>query len=98
MNRPNLRTITGKGASRKQTGDNGGNGSGDLTAFRLSELERRAEKLEDRIGDLKSACDKITTKVDKLPSRSYVLWHTIIVVLVALFTLLGHLAIRAIGN
>jgi len=96
MNRPNLRSVTGKGASRKQTGDNGGGGG--LTAFRLAELERRVDRLEERIGDLKSACDKITTKVDELPSKSYVLWHTVVVVVVALFTLLGHLAIRAIGN
>ena len=53
--------------------------------------------LESKVDNINDACTKISTQMDEVPSKSYVLWFGVGVVALAILTLLGHLLIRYLG-
>ena len=77
---------------------NGGNGRDGLVHHRLNELELRVGRLEDSISEVQTLCIKIDGKIDSmmssLASKAYVLWVSILAIVIALFTLLGHALIQ----
>ena len=80
-------------------GSNGGNGSGaGVVNHRLSDLERRVGILENKLDEVKEACVRIETKMDSLASKSYVLWFTVGIVLLALLSIFGHMLIRILSS
>ena len=79
---------------------NGGGGNGGLIAHRLGGVEQRVAMLESKIDDIRITCAKISTKMEEVPSKSYVLRHTIAIG-VAVIMILGafvHFFIRYIGT
>lgn len=80
------------------SGGNGGSGRDGLVHHRLNELERRVGRLEDSLSEVQTLCIKIDTKIDSmrssLASKTYVLWVSILAIVIALFTLLGHALIQ----
>ena len=73
------------------SGGNGGNGRDGLVNHRLSELERRVGRLEDSISEVQKLCIKIDST---MASKAFVLGAMLSTVVLALFTLLGHVFIR----
>lgn len=89
--------LTLVGASRNLSGDGGGGGNGNLVAYRLTEVERRVSTLEGKVDDIKIICTRIETRMEEVPSKSYV-WRIIVGVLfVSVITLVAHILIRYIG-
>ena len=72
------------------------NGNGKLTDHRFSELERRATVLENKVDTLSLTCEAIKTKLDGLPSKSYVLTVGFSTMGALTVTLVGHLLIRVL--
>ena len=80
------------------SGGNGGNGRNGLVNHRLSELERRVGRLEDGISEVQKLCIEINGKIDgmmsSLASKAFVLWAILSMIVVAFFTLFGHVLVR----
>ena len=80
-------------------GSNEGNGGGGgVVNHRLTDLERRVGILENKLDEVKEMCIRIETKMDSLASKSYVLWFTVGIVLVALMSIFGHMLIRILSS
>ena len=80
-------------------GSNGGNSGGNgVVNHRLSDLERRVGILENKLDEVKEMCIRIETKIDSLASKSYVLWFTVGIVLLALLSIFGHMLIRILSS
>ena len=70
---------------------NGGNGRGGLINHRLNELERRVNRLEDSISKVRDLCIKIDST---MASKAFVLGAILSTIVLAFFTLFGHVVIR----
>ena len=68
-----------------------------MIAHRLSELERRTGRVEIKVDNINGALIEIKTKVEDLPTKSYVMWFCVCITALLILTLLGHIGIRSIG-
>lgn len=95
MSRPeNVLPMTPVGSPAHGSG--GGNGSGELTRHRLSELERRMGVVEGKVDELVKTCTRIETKLDEIASKSYVLRVFGMTVAVLILSIVAHLLIRTL--
>lgn len=91
------------------SGGNGGSGRDGLVNHRLNELERRVGRLEDSISEVQKLCIKINGKIDNidgkidnkvdsmmssLAPKTYVLGAILSMIVLAFFTLFGHVLVR----
>lgn len=51
---------------------------------------------DGRLRAVEAGLVRIETEIKHLATKSYVLWHTVIVVVTALASIIAHIAIRAI--
>lgn len=65
---------------------------------RLGEVEQRVTTLESKVDDVRDTCTRISTKMEDIPSKAYVLWYAFGIVALVILNLLGHLLIRSIGT
>ena len=87
-------------ADSSSSGGSGG-GNGKITDYRLQELERRTSALEDTTKQINETVIEINTKltgfassIKELPSKHYVLWYSVGILVVALLSILGHVLIK----
>ena len=71
---------------------NGGGRNG--STVRLTQLERRMEKLEGSVQETRDLCIEIKTRMENLSTKEYVIRHTIYVVVICILTLIGHVGLR----
>ena len=88
-------TVVDINPQRNLSGNGGGDGG--VIAHRLSELERRTDRVELKVDSINDAVIEIKTKLKDLPSKSYVLWFCVCITALSTLTLLGHIGIRSIG-
>ena len=94
----NLRHIpSGEPPPQSMGGSDGGNGGG-LVNHRLGDLERRMGKLEASVNSINETVIKIDTKMDSVANKAYMMKTFGVTGLIALLTLVAHIAIRAIGE
>ena len=70
----------------------------EVERLRLGEVERRVATLESKVDDVRDTCTRISTKMEEIPSKAYVLRYAFGIVTLMILSLLGHLLIRSIGT
>ena len=90
---------------RSLASDGNGNGGGNLVDYRLQELERRVNEMEQTTKKINDTVIKIDTKLDgiektikNLPSKSYVLWYSVVIIAVAFLSILGHVLLKQLPS
>ena len=63
---------------------------------RLTELERRTGKMEDRLDVVGAVLTEVRVRLEETPSKSWILYWFAGTFGVALVSLAGHIAIRAL--
>ena len=93
MDRENVSRIQPRG----QPSNGNGGGNGGLVNYRLSELERRMEKLEDVVSSINDICIQMNEKLDEKASKSYVLTIFALTGGVLILSFVGHVILRSLG-
>ena len=91
----NVYKITGRSQGLQQAGGDDGDGGGSLVDFRLQELERRVGNVEALVKGVNDLCIEMKTKLDDVPSKSYVTWLFAGTATLAILSILAHVALRA---
>ena len=60
----------------------------------MTHLERRVERLEGAVREIRDLCIEIETRMENLTTKEYVMRHTLYVVAICILTLLGHVGLR----
>ncbi|MCY3883981.1 MAG: hypothetical protein OXG24_03595 [Gammaproteobacteria bacterium] len=81
-----------------QTPNEPSGSNGNLTNYRLTELERRTSEIEKDIKSINDLCIEINTKLNNFASKA-LLWQIFVGVLTAsVITFIGHIVLRTLGS
>lgn len=71
--------------------------NGNVTQFRVQELERRVAGAEHTLADVQQRVIAIEERMKEVATKSQVAYLVAIVAGLAVFTILGHVALRLLG-